>query len=442
MKWFWLGYSMGGNSRKKLSTSPNKITNLGKQGVKLVPTRKQEVSFFIGLHMGRGKIVQNFDLVKVIQYQDKNSHKSKGDYLTASIGSIETVAGATISLPFSILNNTVDNRGFIGYQYKMKYPKDYLTLNSITPSSHWTGSFKYQHDAENGVVLVQGMAESVSYEDAVFGYLNFKVSAEAKGTLTVNMSGPSGKGTGTDILTVINGEAYYIQPLTLEDGKIKLLGDGEVHDDTQPPIGQESVKIPPIGSADDPVGPTPNFTYDFEFGLEFIEGEPGADLAVKIQFGDGSYEMVYIPLQEGVHKYKGKVPLKLPTLKPGPIIIEIWVEPEDEDAVFYWFIKAGALWGFESEVPRDMVGELPIIEPKVSVYEGFRIKGEYRVSWVSEEEEPTEDRWYVREILHLFGDYRLSGSGGGGGGIDESDTYDDLGICDGFRITFEGGLNE
>jgi len=69
LEWFWLGYSVGVNSRKRIADSPNKILNLGKQGVKKVPTDKQKVSFFIGVYMGRGKIVQNFDVVKVIQYE-------------------------------------------------------------------------------------------------------------------------------------------------------------------------------------------------------------------------------------------------------------------------------------------------------------------------------------------------------------------------------------
>lgn len=437
--WFWPGYSMGGNSRKKFKDSPNKIVNLGKQGVKLVPeTPAEAVGFVIGLLYGRGKIVQNFNVPTLIQYQDKNAHKSKGEYLTASIGSKETTAGSTISLPFSILNNTVDNRGFIGYQYKIKYPKQYLTLNTITQSSTWTGSFKYQHDAENGVVLVQGMNDSVSYVDEIFGYLNFTVSTEAKGTLTVNMQGPSGKGTGSDILTVINGENYFIQPLNLEDGKIKILGDGEEHDSSRPPVGQDSVVIPPMGTVDDPIGPSVDFIYDFEFGLEFIGGSCDANLAVRVEFGDGSYEMVYIPVEEGVHRYQGKIPIKLPSLKPGPIIIKIWVETEDEDAVYYWFIKAGALWTFESEVPREEVNQIPIVIPKVSVFDGFRIIDRFRLSFEEsgggEEPPVVVDRLAVGEIMQLLDEFESELYG-----IIETTELDDLGITDRFRISFEGG---
>lgn len=441
--WFWHGYSMGGNSRKKFKDSPQKIVNLGKQGVTLVPEVPAEaVGFVIGLLYGRGKIVQNFNVPTFIQYQDKNAHKSKGEYLTASIGSKETTAGSTISLPFSILNNTVDNRGFIGYQFKIKYPKQYLTLNTITKSSSWPGSFQYQHDAENGVVLVQGLNESVSYADAVCGYLDFTISTEAKGTLTVVMSGPSGKGTGSDILTVINGENYFIQPLTLEDGKIKILGEDEEHDSSNPPVGQDSVVLPPMGTVDDPIGPSVDFIYDFELGLEFIGDSCDANLAVRVEFGDGSYEMVYIPVEEGVHRYQGKIPIKLPSLKPGPIIIKIWVETEDEDAVYYWFIKAGALWTFESEVPREEVNQIPIVIPKISVYEGFRLTGDYRIT--SGDTPPTPppapDRNAVGENLILVGGYRVDFAGGSGE-EEETGTFDDLGIVDGFRITFEGGLN-
>lgn len=434
--WFWRGFSCGANSRKKLLQSPNKILNLGKQGIITTLTEKQKISFYIGVKAGRGKIVQNFDIVRVIQYQDKNAHKSKGDYLTASVGSKETTAGSAISLPFSILNNSVDNRGFVGYQYKIKYPTQHLTLNSITPSSSWTGSFEYQHDAESGVVLIQGLKDEVSYEDAILGYLNFSVSLDANGTFTVYMQGPSGKGTGSDILTKINGEAYYIQPITLENGKIKVLGEDEEHDSSSPPIGEPSITVPPIGTVDNPIGTDANFTYDFEFGIEFIDGECPADLVIKIGFGDGSYEMVRIPVEAGTHKYNGKIPLKLPSLKPGPIIIEMWVEAEDEDAVYYWFIKAGALWGFETKIPRDEVGELPIVVPKVSFFEGFRIVDRFRISTEggTEPEPPTPilNEIKIGEIMQIFDEFESELEG-----VVEFTRLEDVGITDGFKISFE-----
>ena len=112
--------------------------------------------------------------------------------------------------------------------------------------------------------------------------------------------------------------------------------------------------------------------------------------------------------------------------------------------MYYWFIKAGALWGFETEIPRDMVGELPIIEPKISVYEGFRLKGDYRITsgdTPPPTPPPAPDRNAVGENLILVGGYRVDLSGGSSG-EEETGTYDDLGISDGFRITFEGGLNE
>ena len=324
----------------------------------------------------------------------------------------------------------------------MKYPTHLLTLNSITQSSNWSGSFKYLHDAENGIVQVQGMNSSVSYDDAVFGYLNFRVSSDAVGTFYVYMQGPSGEGTATDILTQINGENYYIQPLSLENGEIKILSDGEEHDDTKPPVGQESVTLPPIGTTEDPIGPDVDFTYDFDLDLEYVgDGEgSGANLKVEITFGDGSSEIVEIPLQEGSHHYNGKIPIKLPSLKPGPIVIEIWVEPNDPNDIYYWFIKAGALWGFESEVPRDEVHNIPIVIPKVSIYDGFRIKAEYRLSFEESgggDVPVVVDKVVIGEIMQLYDEFAL-------------DIYDvleeielsDLGISDGFRITFEGGLIE
>lgn len=390
-EWYWLGYIIGGNGRKSKVETPNKIVNLGKQGVVRQPTEKQKVSFYIGLQIGRRKVVQNFNVVRVIQYQTKDSYKSKGDYLTAQIGSIETEAGTTFTLPFYICNNSVDNRGFIGYQYKIKYPTQYLTLNSITPSSTWSGSFNYQHDAEGGVVLVQGLNEVVSYEDCVFGYLNFTLSADAKGILKVNMCGPSGKGTATDILTQINGENYYIQPLTLKDGEIKILGDGEEPDPTEPPIGADIITLPPIGTTEDPIGTDTDFTYDFDLDLRYAGGGEGsgANLGVNITFGDGTTTTVYIPLQEGSHHYSGKIPIRLPFISKGPVIIEIWVEPEDENDLYYWFIKAGALWGFETEIKREDVGELPIIPPHIQGFDNLVLYDDFEIETIAPGPEPT-----------------------------------------------------
>ena len=410
-EWYWLGYIIGGNGRKSKVETPNKIVNLGKQGVIRQPTDKQKVSFYIGLQVGRRKVVQNFNVVRVIQYQTKDSYKSKGDYLTAQIGSIETEAGTTFTLPFYICNNSVDNRGFIGYQYKIKYPTEYLTLNSITPSSTWSGSFNYQHDAEGGVVLVQGLNEVVSYEDMVFGYLNFTLSADAKGTLKVNMCGPSGKGTATDILTKINGENYYIQPLTLKDGEIKILGDGEEPDPTEPPIGADIITLPPIGTTEDPIGTDTDFTYDFDLDLRYGgDGEgSGANLGVNITFGDGTTTTVYIPLQEGSHHYSGKIPIRLPSISKGPVIIEIWVEPEDPNDLYYWFIKAGALWGFETEIKREDVGELPVNPPKHIKYEFFKLY-EF-IEWWQESSGGGSGEVIssvsINEIMQFFDDFDL-----------------------------------
>ena len=130
--WYWRGYSIGANTRKKLRNSPDKIVNIGKQGITTTLSQNQKQSFILGLYVGRGKIVQNFDIVKVIQYQDKNAHKSKGDYLSLSIGKAVALAGDQVDLPLYISNNSVDNRGFCGFQAKIKNKqKMFLFLSTI-----------------------------------------------------------------------------------------------------------------------------------------------------------------------------------------------------------------------------------------------------------------------------------------------------------------------
>ena len=70
--WYWRRYSVGANTRKKLRNSPDKIVNIGRQGITTTLSQNQKRSFILGLYVGRGKIVQNFDIVKVIKYKDKN----------------------------------------------------------------------------------------------------------------------------------------------------------------------------------------------------------------------------------------------------------------------------------------------------------------------------------------------------------------------------------
>ena len=434
--WYWRGYSIGANTRKKLKSSPDRIVNIGKQGITTTLSQNQKRSFILGLYVGRGKIVQNFDIVKVIQYQDKNSYKSKGDYLSLSIGKAVASAGDQVDLPLYISNNSVDNRGFCGFQAKIKYDPTNLTLNTISNSSLWTSTFNYQHDAGSGIVLIQGLRDSVGYEDMVVGWLNFTVISDAPNTNTIYLQGPSGTGQGSDIITKINGENYYIMPVNLENGEIKI--------DAKKEESGEEVYVGPIGSSDDNYGPSTDFTYDFDCNLEWVEGSgsgSGASMWVTITFGDGSTAQVEIPLQDGSHHYKGKIPIKLPSIKPGPVVIEYEVKPNDKDDIYYWFIKVGALWGFETEIPRDQVGELPIIQPKITFFDGFRIKGDYRITSgdTPTPPEPEDDRLAVGESMILVGGYRVDLSGGGSSGEEETGTYDDLGIVDGFRLSYEGG---
>lgn len=395
--WYWRGYSVGANTRKKLRNSPDKIVNIGRQGITTTLSQNQKRSFILGLYVGRGKIVQNFDIVKVIQYQDKNAHKSKGDYLSLSIGKAVALAGDQVDLPLYISNNSVDNRGFCGFQAKIKYDPNNLTLNTILNSSLWTSTFNYQHDAGSGIVLIQGLRDNVGYEDIVVGWLNFTVKSNAPNSNVIYLQGPSGTGQGSDIITKINGEFYYIMPLNLENGEIKL--DGETKE-------SEPVYVGPMGSSSDSFGEEVDFTYEFDCDLTWVEGSgsgAGASMWVTIRFGDGTSTQVEIPLQDGSHHYKGKIPIKLPSIKPGPVVIEYEVKPNDEDDIYYWFIKVGALWGFETTIPRDEVGELPILEPHVDIFEWLRF---YSYFIITKEAPPSpgQSDISISEFFNLFSD--------------------------------------
>ena len=51
--WYWRGYSVGANTRKKLRNSPDKIVNIGKQGITTTLSQNQKQSFILGLNVGR-----------------------------------------------------------------------------------------------------------------------------------------------------------------------------------------------------------------------------------------------------------------------------------------------------------------------------------------------------------------------------------------------------
>lgn len=404
-KWYWLGYACGSNTRKRIKEMPDKITNLGDRGIELIPTETQKASFFIGMLVGRGKVVQNFDLVELLQYQDKKSRK-KGDYLTLGMTEVKSNRGQTVRMPLIISNNTVDNRGYIGFQAKISYPTTYLTFTNLIQSNPNLTTLRYQHDAAAGIVLVQGLMDSVSYSDAVQVYLEFVVSVNCPYSQTISVLGPTGQGTASDILTLISGENYYIQPVILEDGLIKI-PDQETGE--YKPTIPYTEDLPPIGDEYTYLGENTDLSYNFDLTLSYggsasgggSGSGSGASLGVRIGFGDGSSQVVYIPLQEGSHNYSGKIPLNLPYIKHGPIKIEIWVEPEDEDDLYYWFIKAGALWSFDTDIPRNDVGEFEDIvkqRPK-TYYETLTLKD--AIEFVFEGITPILDIYYVDDSLLL-----------------------------------------
>ncbi len=447
LDWFWLGFSCGVNSRKKIIESPNKIYNYGVQGVVRKPTAKQQVSYFIGLILGRRKITQNLNVVRPIQQQDGNPHKSKGNYLTLSLGNVETTRGATVQIPLYISNNRVDNRGFCGFQAKIQYNPSNLTLNSITRAEQLPSSFtfEYQHDTSTGIVLVQGVNSDIVYEDMVVGVLEFTVGQYAPAQNTVTLCGPSGTGQGSDLLTRINEELYYIMPLTLENGKISV----DLPEEPKPPKEQ----IPPIGGPEDLFGPNTDFNYEFELDLGYIGNlggglgggggggggggsgsGGGASMIVTITFGDGSKIEVEIPLQEGNNKYKGKIPLKLPGLKKGPIKVDYYVKPNNPDDMYYYFIKAGALWGFETEVPREEAGQIPIKIPVLYKFDSFILRSGFKVYLDEKSTEPdTPTPPTLLTDLNIGGNLAFYSNLG-------ISTYKELSKSDNEDLAFEGSF--
>ena len=408
LMWYWLGYSVGVNSRKSLKSKPDKIVNLGVQGIKTTPTEKQRVSFFIGMIVGRGKIVQNLNTIISEQVQDRNPHKGKGDYLTLSIGKVETTRGATVSLPLYISNNSVDNRGYCGYQAKIKFNPEYLTYNGINPTSSWSGSFNSQE--KDGILLVQGIADTISYADIVLANISFTVKPESPGKQTIYLQGPSGQGTATDLLTRIDGELYYIMPLTLENGEVVIEGEEEP---SQDPPNPSNPPIPPLGDSDTVLGPEFDFSYAFDAGVFPIGGASGgATIVITITTGSGERVEIEIPAVEGEHHYSGKVPVRLPGFDKGPIQIEVEVRPNEDDELYYWFIKAGALWGFETEIPREDTGDqIPILVPKLTLFDSFILRDGHLVLTDEVPPIPAPSDVFISDVLAFIDRFNIETMG-------------------------------
>lgn len=358
--WYWLGYSHGVNSRKQIKESPDRVVNMGKMGVITIPTELQKTSYFIGLMVGRRKIIQSLNIVQITTTIGKKGLNT-ADMLTLAVGKVEGVRGQYIDIPVYINNNAADNRGVAGFQLKMSYNTDYLDFISISKSVYWTGSF-VSNTSTSGVILAQGVKEIVDKQDVVICYIRFLV----KNTVPLGVSGiplsivgQAGTGTGSELLTLINDELYYITPIRLESGEVTL--EAVI---TEPEkIG--SITIPSSGTSTIGTGDS-SVSYEFTANLGFPSGLTGSGTGGTS--GVYAYVNVYLDgvligqekvnIQEGEHKYKGKIPIKLPSLEKGKISYEIVVE--DETGFAYVFIKAGALFMLESEVKREEVGEIEL----------------------------------------------------------------------------------
>lgn len=366
--WYWLGYSMGVNSRKQIKEMPDKITNMGKMGVITIPNEQQKTSFFVGLMIGRRKIINNLNIIK-LKYTQGKKGLSTADMLTLGVAEVEGVRGSYVDIPVYINKNSADNRGVAGFQLKLSYNNDYLDLVSITKASSWTGSF-VSDTSTTGQILAQGVKEVADKQDVAICYIRFYVKdtvSENISKIPLTLQGKIGTGSGSELLTLINSELYYITPIKLESGAILL----EATQEEPEVIG--SITIPSTGTSTIGTGNS-SVSYDFTANLSYPEG---------LEYSGGTYAWVNVymdgvligservPLEPGEKNYKGKIPISLPSLKTGKITYEIVVE--DETGFAYVFIKAGALFILESEVNREEVGEIELELFNREVIERFRI---------------------------------------------------------------------
>lgn len=348
--WYWLGYSMGVNSRKRIKASPDRITNIGKQGVITIPTEQQKTSFFIGLMVGRRKIINNLNVINILTTIGRNG-LSNADMLTLGTVEVSGERGYFVDIPVYINKNVADNRGVAGFQLKMYYDENYLEFVSITKSSYWTGSF-ISDTSTAGLILAQGVKEVADKQDVIICTVRFIVKSDVPSgvkKIPLTLQGRVGTGQGSELLTLINDVLYYITPIKLQNGAI-LLEEVE-----KEPIG--SIVYPSSGTATIGTGNT-TVSYDFTATVGSPVGMTGGGVSAWVNvYLDGQLiGQQRVELEDGEKNYRGKIPITLPNLKTGKITYEIVVE--DEDGFHYVFIKAGALFILESEVKREEVNEL------------------------------------------------------------------------------------
>jgi hypothetical protein len=370
-EWYWLGYSIGVNSRKRISELSDRITNIGEQGVITLPTNeKEQTSFFIGLMNGRKKIVQSLDIIKLLYTRNKGI--SSADILTLGVQERQGVRGQYIDIPVFIVKNAADNRGVAGFQVKLTYNSDYLTLDSLTQATSWDGNFVY-NTSTAGVILAQGERTEAKREDIALFTARFYVKETVPtGTskIPLRLEGVVGTGSGSELLTRILGDLYYITPIKLQSGSILLdatqtTPEPELRETTPGP----EASLPSTGSG---------LGYDLNIGLMIPNGitlSGGIYATINVYIGGVFAGTTTIPLQPGENPVTGDIPLTVPGLTTGKISYEIIVEPEKEEdnGLFYVFIKANGLFILENKIPRDEVQDVPIERPIFRYIERFKI---------------------------------------------------------------------
>lgn len=370
-KYYWLGYSMGVTSYKRILESPTTILNYGKQGVKVSLTNKQKVSFILGLQDGRRKIVNNHNQVLVKMAQSRKPTRTTKPYLTLAVGEIQGVRGSYVDVPVYIENNRVDNRGVAGFQLSLAYDSTKLDFVSITQSSAWTGTL-ISDTSTTGTILAQGFKSVADKVDCAICNLRFLVKAdvsESTAEIALSLQGSPGTGSGSELFTLITEELYYITPITLTSGKVLL-------ESKQPaPIASEITAVEgttTIGSGSSSV----DFSFDATVGVPAgITPSGGISAYVNVYLNGTRIGTQKVSLEQGTKKYSGNVMLSLPSLETGSITYEIVVEPDNaEDEGFYYvFIKAGALFILQTEVKREEVNALPPLDTKRKPYDKWYI---------------------------------------------------------------------
>ena len=374
-------------------------------------TENQRRSFLLGLILGRrfvslkksDNVIQSGTVVNKVP-----ASVNKGDTLTLKFGSKNGVRGELVKVPVSIVNNSAYNKGVAGFIIHQNFNPNYLEYVDFELDG-WGGELRNIHDmsqaelneylaynslhdysfvddtqVDKGIIRIYGKKPKAEQVDVRVGYVVYRVKSTVPDTVSsITIENPSvqGTGSGSELLTIQNGNYYYfIKPIIHPSCEISLTSN------VKPPsysyVGGGGGHSGGggggyIGGGSGGGGGSASVGGGFYVGGTGTGGGTGH---VNIYVGGVLVGTATFPVIKGDNMLDLDIPLDIPPGVSGDISFEIVVEPDNPDDEWYVFIPAFSIKiDVTVEVPREEAGSIPIPPlvlggaDKVTIQDGIRI---------------------------------------------------------------------